>query len=342
MTVCDAVSCADSNSVLKDSLLHLPVFLLNFVLVATTVTGAVLLGSWAGLYNPSIPYESGWLIRNLPGASSSSLTVSVLISLYLLFGRIQRRPGRRLLSFVLPLVLCFALIAGGTAILSGPRQPANHPEGSIIYPFVPATIHSIESGLVYVGAVIPPDGPADGIRLERVVRYSEDGLLYDRTAAATGRSAGDETKALLIPSATSAPAVAIEPKNPVYSPIFEAPDVLQGMIGDVELLNRYLLDTRARSPEQFVLATFSISLLVVSCISFLKLTRWPLFNALFALFLIRGVFLIMRFLRSDIGIEMSTLIANGQINSQMPSFVYLVLGALLVAFNLLFTRRSDA
>jgi hypothetical protein len=60
---------------------------------------------------------------------------------------------------------------------------------------------------------------------------------------------------------------------------------------------------------------------------------------LLTLALFRGIFLVVRFFDSDIGREVSGLISDSQIASQMPSLVYLGLGILFVAFNLLFTRH---
>ena len=224
--------------------------------------------------------------------------------------------------------------------MNPPRRGLSRQTGSVINPFLPERIHAIGDTLVYVGTVTPAVGPTDGIRLEKVARYSREGLVYDRTAAATVRFIGDSTTSLLIPGTTSSSPVPIEPQNPVYQPIFAAPKVLQGMISDVDRLNRYLLENRARSPEGFALAVFSLSLLVMSCAGFLRLTRWPLFNALFVLFLLRGVFLIVRFLESDIGMEMRSLIGGERIGAQMPSFVFLILGAVFISHHLLFGRRG--
>ncbi len=324
---------------LKDSFLHLPILLFIFVIVFCAIVGCVLLASWIATYNPAVPYEARWLPSHLPAAAAAALTVSVLVAVFLLFGRIQRKPGNPLLSFLLPLLLCLSIITAGTTLIHGPPGSVAKTGNRAVHPFVPGIIHSIESGMVYVDALSVPEAPADGIRLARVVRYSSGLLTYDRVAAATLKSADDESPAMLIPGSTSQSAVPILPANPVYQPAFEPPDSLATTIAEIRLLNTYLLDLRSRSPESFVLAAFSVSFFAMSCVTFLRLTGWPLLNALFTLSLFRGLFLLFRFFDSDIGMEVIGLVRNEQISRQLPSLVFLALGVLFIAFNLLFVRQ---
>jgi hypothetical protein len=321
-----------------------------FVIVFSAVVGCVLLASWTSTYNPAVAtttapavaQESSWLQRQLPSAAASSLTISVLAALFLLFGRMRRKPGNRLLSFILPLLISVVLIVAGTTLLHGPPGSVVKPGRGIIQPFLPKTIHSIKSGLVYVDAVSVPDTAEDGTRLKGVVLFSDGSFLYDPTAAVAVKSADAAGPAKLIPSSTSRSAVPIIPANPVYQPVFEPPAILKTMVTDVRMLNEYLLRLRARSPEEFVLAALAVSFFAMSCVSFVRLTRWPLFNALFILAVFRAIFLLLRFFNSDIGQEISALIPNQQLARLTPTLVYLLLGTLALAFGLLFTKQPSA
>lgn len=329
---------------LKDSFLHPVVLLLTFAVIFCAVSGTILLAQSTAVYNPIAPETPGWFQRHLAPAASSALIVSVLASLFLLFGRIQHKPGNRLLSFILPLLLSVIIVIAGFSIIIGPPGTPKRVSSGTYYPFVPKTIHSIESGLIYVDNVILPTAggfSGDGIRLERVVRYSEGRLEYDRTAAAGLKSRGDRNPAAIIPGSTSLSQVPIVPENPIYSPMFEVPPLLRAMISEINLLDDYLLSLRAMAPESFVLAVFSISLFAMSCVVFLGLTAWPLFNALITLVLFRTIFIILRFFDSDIGREVSGLVSNQRIASLLPAFVYLGIGLLFVAINLLFVRGGS-
>ena len=82
----------------KDSALHLPAFLFLLILVFTISVFFALLAAWTGVYNPVFPLEPGWLGTQLQAAAGPALLPSVFISLFLLFFRIRKRPGNRLLK----------------------------------------------------------------------------------------------------------------------------------------------------------------------------------------------------------------------------------------------------
>jgi hypothetical protein len=112
------------------------------------------------------------------------------------------------------------------------------------------------------------------------------------------------------------------------------------MIAEIRLLDKYFLSLRSTSAESFTLAVFAVSLFAMSCVTFLRFTAWPLFNALFTLALFRAIFLVLRFFDSDIGKEISGFVSDGRLAALLPTFVYLALGALFVAINLLFARPA--
>ena len=300
-----------------------------------------LLAAWTGLYNPAFPLQPGWLGKQLPATVGKVLPVSVLASLFGLFFRIRRKPGNRLLSFVLPLAASFIVLATGISMVYGPAGSPSPRDYGALNPFTPKTIHETEEGLVYVDAVSGTRDAGDGIRLDNLIRYADGELYYDRTAAVSVRSAGGVEAAVIVSSAASKQPVTVTPANPVYQPVFEPPGIIASLAVDVDTLNGYLHEKRTESAGGFAFIVFSILLTAMGCIYFLRLTRWPLFNALLTLVLFRGIFLILRFLESDIGGEVTGLISNNSIQGLLPSLSYLALGVVLAAINLIFPGRRN-
>jgi hypothetical protein len=327
--------------VLKDSFLHLPVFLLIFALVLTIIVCFSLLAAWTGLYNPAFPLQPGWLGKQLPAIIGKALPVSVLASLFGLFFRIRRKPGNRLLSFVLPIAASFIVLAAGISFVYGPAGSPPPKEYGSLNPFTPKTIHETKEGLIFTDAVSGARDAGDGIRLDNLIRYADGALHYDRAAAVAVRSAGDTQAAVIISSSASKQPVTVTPANPVYQRVFESPGIIASLAVDANTLNQFLHEKRTQSPEDFALAVFSILLLAMGCICFLRLTRWPLFNALLTLVFFRGIFLILRFFESDIGREVAGMISNKSIQELLPTLSFLALGVVLAAINLFFPGRKN-
>ncbi len=300
-----------------------------------------LLASWTGLYNPAFPLEPGWASKQLPATIGKVLPVSVLASMFGLFFRIRRKPGNRLLSFVLPLAASFAILVTGIFLVYGPVGSQPPRDYGTLNPFTPKTIHETEEGLIYIDAVSGARGAGESIRLENVIRYADGELYYDRSADVAASSAGKTKTAVIIPDTGSKQPVTVTPANPVYQPAFKSPEIIASLADDAVTLNKYLHEKRSESTDAFVLAVFSLLFLAMGSVYFTRVTRWPLFNMLLALLVFRGIFLIMRFIESDIGREITGMISDTSISGALPSLIFLSLGALLSAVHLFFPGRRN-
>ncbi|MBT3275283.1 MAG: hypothetical protein HN368_19165 [Spirochaetales bacterium] len=330
------------DALVKDTLFLPILHFFLFAVILLAVTGFILLAGWAGAFNPAAPEEPGWLSRHIIPAIGSGLTASVLLSLFFLFRRIRRKPGIRLLMLILPVLTCFLLISAGFGLLYGQGGSSSRVTGRAVYPFIPGVIHSVKDGPIYIDSATAPDREkaGSGIEVEGIVRLSAEGLVFESSATAIPAKTGDGSEAELIPASDPSSPIEIQPASPVYGPMFPAPGFLQGIVSDAGRLNRYLLETRERSTEEFLLAVFALSLAASGCITFSRLFRWPLFSALITIVMFRGIFLLLRFIESDIGQEMTALVTQGKIVAQIPTAVYLVFGVILIAIDLLFVKES--
>lgn len=330
---------------LKDSFLHLPVFLLIFAVVLIITTCFSLLAGWSEIHNPAFPREPGWLGKQLQVTVGNVMPVSVIAALFVLFFRIQKKPraqrGNRLLSFILPLAAGFIVVIAVTSLIFGPAGSPLPKNYTVLYPFAPETIHQTDSGLIYTGGVDGTRESGDGIRLDNVIRYADGKLQYDRAAAVAVRSANGEKTVTIVSSTTSKQPVAVTPPNPLYSQVFEPPGIIASMATDVTALNGYLAGERTRSTGGSALAVFSLLLLVMGCIIFSRITRSIMFNMVVSIVVFRGVFLILRFLESDIGRELGEMMSIESIPIMLPTLTFLALGVVLTAINLIFPGKRN-
>jgi len=325
---------------LKDSFLHLPVFLILFIAVFAVTLFLSVLAAWTGVYNPVFPLEAGWGRHEIALNSGDALLGSIFIALYLLFLRIGRKPGNRFFSLLFPLAASYiVLLAGVTAVYGPPGSPAPR-EYETLVPFIPGTIHTTGTELIYVDEVSVASEAAGNTGLENVVRYGGGGLAYYRRAQALVRKTGEMRSTVVLPEDGSQSPVIVEPANPVYEPAFEAPGVLVSLVDDIRLVNRFLLEERSESPGTFTFTAFSILLAAAGCVCFIRVTRWPLFNALFTLAAFRGLLFVMRFLESDIGRDLQGMITNQTANEMFAAFVFLALGVLFTAIHFVFPGKQ--
>ncbi len=321
---------------LKDSFLHLPVFLLLFVAAFSVLLFLSLLASWTMVYNPGFPLEAGWLENQIRSNAGNVLPASVFAAIFLLFFRMRRKPGIRVLAILLPLFAAFIVMLLGITVVYGPPGSPRPREYGTYISFIPKTIHQAENGLVYVDEIDGEREGAESVGLENVVRYSQSRFQHFADAALAVRGVEDGGSAVIVPSNTEEEPVTISPANPVYYPVFSPPAVIAAMADDVPALNNLLLEVRTSTPERFALYLLSVLLPAVGCICFMRITRWPLFGAFLTLAAYRGLFLLVRFLQSDIGVEVGNMMPEGILSEMFVPLAFLVLGVVLAAVSFAF------
>ena len=324
----------------KDSILHLAFFCLVFIAAFAVILSLSLLAVWAGIYNPFFSPEPGWLKLQFPDTAGKALLASVFASFYLLFFRIKKKPGNKLLSFILPPIAAFAILLLGANVVYGPAGNIPPRGFAALNPFIPETIHQTDDASIYVDAVSRRDAET-GIRLENVLVYSDGSMRHFKQATAVVRSSNGIAQTMILPDELTQEPVTMTPANPVYQPAFNPPAVIASLTRDIDILNGYLLDIRAKSPGKFTLTLFSVLLSAMGCIFFSRFSSWPLFNALLTLALFRGLFLLSRFLDSDIGREISGMIPNQFVSEMFLAIVFLALGLLLMAANFAFLGKQN-
>ncbi len=124
--------------------------------------------------------------------------------------------------------------------------------------------------------------------------------------------------------------------NPYFSGIFTPPPFLSSLISDMQAFNVKMRGLYNRSRYFFLLAVAAQVFLAVSCWSLLRISRWPLINALFALVLIRGLFAFFSVWEGGTVQGKLSFIHSSVIIDNLFSLILLVLSVLIILFNSLF------
>jgi len=319
----------------RDTLLHPVVLLLIFVVVFAAITAVVVLWTWSTTYNPEFERPSGWLSDVLPAALARCFVVSLLISLFLIFGRLKHRPGYIIVSFLLLLILGTLGLFLGFQITDdtvGGLTPARS-----VKPFISRTFHPTDRGRVYIEKVVNGGASIEGLAI-----HSESGIRFSQNAAVSVSSGIEGNVVTIVPRESTLPSIQVVPANPIYSPAFTMPKFLKSWIDEINLLNEYLAGAMRGSSSRLLLAGFSLVIFVLGGRFFFRLSRWPLFNVLLTLALFRGVFFTIRFLNSEIGREIISLLPYTDLAPDLASIFYLLVGVLFLAADLILIRKPKS
>jgi hypothetical protein len=318
--------------------LRLPaLFLLFAILMCLLLTGFSLLELRVGHSGQAPPEARALVASLLVPVLVERFPTAVLFALVLTLFPLYRRPGNRILSYLLPMAAAFAVLAfGGQALRrlpAAPRAPAPTAEGY----FLPQRFQEFGGAALYVEAVqgsrldgvVAQGPPAAGPRLAYLgaseVRLpgqpQPDGQLAVRGG---GRGL----------SAPARPAYAVllaEAEDPVQR-------LLEGFAADLRRLSREL-DARYRaSRTAYYLTCLALVFSFFTAGVFFRISRWPLGNVLLAFGVLRGYLFLFGWLREKAAGELARLAGLPRLASSLPEAALLGLGAVLLLLDLLFLR----
>jgi hypothetical protein len=248
---------------------------------------------------------------------------------------LYRRPGNRILSYLLPMAAAFALLAfGGTALRrlpAAPRAPAPTAEGY----FLPRHFQEFGGTALYVEAV-------QGSRLDGVVAQGPMAAgprlayLGSSVASIPGQPGGQLAvrgggQSLSAPARPAYAVLLAEVEDP-------AQRLLEGFAADLRRLSREL-DARYRaSRSAYYLTCLALVFSFFTAGVFFRISRWPLGNVLLAFLVMRGYLFLFGWLREEVAGELARLVGLPRLMSSLPEAVLLALGAVLLLVDLLFLR----
>ena len=321
---------------MKDSLLLPVIFLLIFLVVFLLIAGLGTLKNWGECFSEGSITLVEAIFHNLPARLLQILPVSILISLVALFIRILIKPGSRFLSLLLPLGTAFAVLVFGYYFLnevnvmnvtSPPEKKAVKAERFLL----PGKFIDLGGYTVYAESF--QDGEAANFILIEDGKSSTENEqkkfnFYSRvkiSADAQGITLNTSEKKKLKINA-----------RPAYSFIFQEEPLLSSFFRDIGLLNVELDRQYHNSRTGFLILSFSLVFFCMASSVFMRISRWPLFNFMIGLLILRGIFLLFRFLKTEIIQELKKVLADSPLIDYLPAMIFLFPGLVLLLIDLVF------
>ncbi len=317
---------------MKESLLTPLRYVLAVLIVLIVLAGGSFMARWGAAYHPLNLPSTVWLLASIPTVIRETLPVAAISGVFLLFRSLVRRPGSRVLSFVLALTTAAAVLFFGSIGVDGLDRSirAVGPQRDYL---IPRHIHRLSSGAVFVGA-------KEGQTLRRLVVYpartaEQSGPFLEYIPASSLVSDGPSIMSQQPPRR-----IPIEPANPFFEPMFQAPPFLESFFADVRALNAHLGQLLRGSRLELAVTTGAIAFFSMSCMGFAALSQWPLVNAMLCLVLYRGLFSVYRVITSDLTKELTLLVIHEEQLSLLPAVLLSIVG--LVFLPLAFRKVSTA
>ncbi|HEB11394.1 MAG TPA: hypothetical protein ENI06_09310 [Spirochaetales bacterium] len=316
---------------MKDSLLLPVIFLLIFLVVFLLIAGLATLKSWGECFPEGNNTLVEAIFHNLPVRLLQILPVSILISLAALFIRILIKPGSRFLSFLFPLGTAFAVLIFGYYFLN---EISPHSEKRAVKAerfLLPGKFTELGGYTVYTESL--QDGEAANLIL---IEDKKSGIENERKKF--NFYSRVEIKA-------DAQGITLHPLNekevkinarPVYSFIFQEEPRLSSLFRDIGLLNAELDRQYHNSRTGFLILSFSLVFFCVASSVFMRISRWPLLNFIIVLLILRGIFSLFRFLKTEIILELNKVLADSPLIDSLPAMIFLFLGLVILFIDLVF------
>lgn len=316
---------------MKNSRLLLLIYILIFSLILSLTCSLFLLQSWALEYNPEIHHEPGWLVRHVPIAFSQALPASAILSTFLIFIRVKRKPGNRILSFLLPFLTTFAVIVLGISVIGRFKPPTFTTESNPQHAFLSRSFHTVGSSLLYVEEVLYSQ--EYDTRLSQIVFSSINDEATNLVFEYYQDSYLKGNLELELPVNNI---IAMEQQSAINGWSLRAPAFFRYALEEIAILNNYLISKYGKSLERLIFAALALAFCSMSCSIFSRISQWPLFNLLISLAMLRFIFFIFRLIDSDIFDELIQILPDEQIISDLPTILLAVLGAVFAICDFLF------
>jgi hypothetical protein len=314
----------------KKSLILLPLFLFHFLIVLILLTALDLIYRIG-----TLPAEqSVAVIRLLPHSIKQVLPAACICALLFTFLRMVKKPGSRLLSLLLLLTTASAvLIFGeiGVGLLPSQKVPPFRPKDT----FKEGEFNTYGEGLLYIGEIEgdtlervvlirPPESPG-GWELQyfpRIeARLEEDSIVIDMAPHSSGN---------------------LEfPARNIREGIFRPVTSLSWFLKDYEVLTQDLGSLTEQRGSEFYLLCCSLVFFVLGMNMWMRITRWPLFNFLLVVLIMRGVFFLYASVRLNLADELGKLFEGSILVKNLPSFGLLLFGLLFILIDALFVPYNQ-
>lgn len=316
--------------------LRLPfVFLLVF-LCSLVVLGSLQLFAGWGLGDwPVRGFTLELAVARAPRALFQATLPAVLLSIVLLGFRMGRRPISRFLAFLIVLATGYVVLVNGLIWTRRAERLVREPAAAAgsWQRYLPA------GAFAAVGARHVAVQGSQGDRLGAVLVADPQAKPPRFTVYRSGTVATMDG-GIVLRLAGAKPADLRGQAAPAAADLFAADAFTDYFLRDFREMTGSLRELLDRSFGRFLFACFGLLFLVSASLVLLRITRWPLFNALLLVLAARASLLLYHAIAVDLAPAVNRIVADPLLARLAPSAAFIVIGVLLLLVDILFVPAS--
>lgn len=305
----------------KDTILFPIVYIVVFA-AALSVLCVFNIIYTAGAQASLLPALSQDLIIGLiPHAVATMFVFALFLTNFFLLVRLQRKPGLRFASFFLIMTCSLLIFLLGYDFINTNYAKGDLPHSGKVSEsqdiVAPQKLIAFQESTLYFEA-------SDGSRLENIVIINNNPTAPDIAFYKTGLLSVSGNLVVLNASNPASAQFTLSAQPPLSS-LFTAEGVIALLISHYEKLGATLNDLYNSKRAEFYLFSLAILFLMLTAGFFMRLTRWPLFNAFLYIFVLLLVFMFNNFAVYTMIPELEKFMGKNFLLNILPSVILLIL-----------------
>ena len=304
------------------------IFLLVLLCVTTVFAVLQVLAAWGLSDSPGGTFTVAYGLRRLPRAVFDVLIPSVVLSMVLVGFRMARHPFSRLLGLLILLGAGYITLVNGMIWfrqLAGSSSPAAQSPRQYLQA---STFTRVGNSIVSVSGISDPS-----VRGILLVRPDRPGGRFTVYPAGLASSRGGS---LTITTSTRPPVTITGSADLSWTGVFAPDRFTAAFLRDITTLTGDFERLLERSLPEFFAASFALVFLCAASLALLRLTRWPLANAISLVIAVRGYFSLYHLLAVQLAPQLRQAFSDDLVARLSPSAAFGVLAVLLLLVDILF------
>jgi hypothetical protein len=276
------------------------------------------------------------IIRLVPNAAATMFVCALFLTNFFLLIRLQRKPGLRLASFFLILACSVLVFLIGYNVIdpyyTQEVLPASGKVSESREMDVPEKLIPFEEYTLYFEE-------ADGVRLENIISIKNSPAAPDINFYKTGSLSVSGSSVVFNAAVPTSARLNLSAQPPLSS-IFRAQGVIDLLISHYEKLRATLHDLYNSQKAGFYFFSLTILFLMLSAGFFMRLSRWPLFNAFLYLFILILIFMFNNFVIHTMIPELEKFLGKNFFLDILPGVIMIILSATFFLLDFVLVPRT--
>ncbi|MBN1411251.1 MAG: hypothetical protein JW969_10445 [Spirochaetales bacterium] len=274
-----------------------------------------------------------YVTSQVPHSAISVFVLATILSLFLCFLRILKKPGLKILSILLPFITSYLVFTFGFLTLNTyTREENKQIRAGLSSQIAPRRFNSRGEKAFYYNSI------SDNTMVNNILCDRQDKAQKIRYYPRAQVSFGSNAIAVLL---TGEKNTNISfPRNANHSFILKS-DYLSSFLSEsFGYITNKLRALSGGNFNEYLLFCFAIIIFISSCGVFMRFTHWPLFNFLFALLVIFSFLFLLGFYEKEAMKELTKLTDDMVLLKNLPIIAMIIFGAIFFIIDFVFTPRE--